>query len=544
MAKSRFQSPLHPLLSAAALLLAAVVPASARAASQQASPAAVTIADAGADEGDAIAFTVTLDTAVRGGFKVTPAFTDGTATQGTDYTAYAGSLEFVGTAGESVSFTVPTTEDADAEADETFTVALAVSGASGSVTATDTATGTIRNDDADPYVGLDSPSVTEGDAGTTTLTFTARLSDENGRAKTGSRTITASYRVSSEDGDAATAGTDYTATSGTLTFAPGETVKTVDVTVLGDTEDEDDETVTLRWTDWAHVILVQYAATGTIVDDDEPPPAAVSIADAGADEGDAIAFTVTLDRAVPGGLTVTPSYTDGTATAGTDYTANAGALAFAGTAGESVGFTVSTTEDADAEADETFTVGLTVSGTPETVTATSTATGTIRNDDHRAAPSVTLSVNPSSVTEGDEATSVTVTATASSAVAANTPVTVTVGGGTATSGTDYEAVSDLALEIPAGGTTGAGAFMLTPVEDTDIEGKETIQVTGSASGLSVTGATLTLDGQGGGHRRVVVRRQALRRAGLGLGGRRQPEGDGDGGGVGVGHLERVPSATR
>ena len=64
----------------------------------------------------------------------------------------------------------------------------------------------------------------------------------------------------------------------------------------------------------------------------EPVP--VTIEDASANEGDSITFTVALKKAVSGGLTVTPSFTDGTATEGTDYTENTAALAFAGTAGE------------------------------------------------------------------------------------------------------------------------------------------------------------------------------------------------------------------
>ena len=131
-------------------------------------------------------------------------------------------------------------------------------------------------------------------------------------------------------------------------------------------------------------------ATGTVTDDDGPASggaaATVTIEDASAVEGDSITFTVTLDNAVDGGLTVTPSFTDGTATEGTDYTENTAALTFTGTAGETQTFTVDTTEDTDVEADETFTVGLAVSGTTATVTATDTATGTIHDDESNAPP--------------------------------------------------------------------------------------------------------------------------------------------------------------
>ena len=110
----------------------------------------------------------------------------------------------------------------------------------------------------------------------------------------------------------------------------------------------------------------------------------MTIADASASEGDSISFTVTLSKAVSGGLKVTPSFTDVTATEGTDYTENTSALTFTGTVGETKSFTVSTTEDTDVEPNETFTVGLTVSGTTATVTATDTATGTVNDDDSAA----------------------------------------------------------------------------------------------------------------------------------------------------------------
>ena len=89
---------------------------------------------------------------------------------------------------------------------------------------------------------------------------------------------------------------------------------------MGDTEVEGDETFTLKWvTPWTNVLLVRYTHTGTIRDDDGASvpviPAALSIADAGAEEGDSLmSFTVTLDKAVAGGLKVTPTFTDGTAT--------------------------------------------------------------------------------------------------------------------------------------------------------------------------------------------------------------------------------------
>ena len=91
------------------------------------------------------------------------------------------------------------------------------------------------------------------------------------------------------------------------------------------------------------------------------------------DEGSDITFTVTLDKAVQGTFTVTPSFTDGTATEGTDYDENTTALNFTGTANETKTFTVSTTQDTHVEGNETFTISLTASNAG--VTAADTGTG-------------------------------------------------------------------------------------------------------------------------------------------------------------------------
>ena len=462
-------------------------------------------------EGDAgtttMTFTATLDRAspatINARYQV---LSEGgnTATAGTDYTPTSGTLTFApGETSKTVDVSV--IGDTEHEGDETLTMKWTTWDGDKVLLVRYAATGTIEDDDAEqrPYLKLDSPSVQEGDSATTTLTFTARLTDENGRTKTSARTITAAYQVSSDAGNTATAGTDYTATSGTLTFAPGETEKTIDVTVMGDTDEEGDETLTMRWViPWTNVLLASFTATGTIEDDDGAPT--LTIANASADEGKAIAFTVTLDRAVPGGLTVTPSFTDGTATKGTDYTENTTALDFAGTAGETVSFTVATTADGDVENDETFTVALSVSGTTHEVTATSTATGTIRDDDDEAtAAGITVDLSASVTTwnEGAAATQVTVTVTSDYSFIVPMVTTVYVGYNTdsATEGTDYNTVNSFAITIPGDDNTksATGTFTLTPKQDALFEGDETIKVGGATNqsdvGVNPTTITLTDD---------------------------------------------------
>ena len=374
---------------------------------------AVTIDDASNQEGESLSFTVTLSGVVPGGLTVTPSFTDQSATQDTDYTPNPAALTFAGTEGETKTFEVATIQDDIHEGDETFAVTLAVSGTTEDVDASDAATGTIIDDDA-LAVTIDDASNQEGES----LSFTVTLSG----VVPGGLTVTPSFTDQS-----ATQDTDYTPNPAALTFAgtEGET-KTFEVATIQDDIHEGDETfaVTLAVSGTTEDVDASDAATGTIIDDDA---LAVTIDDASNQEGESLSFTVTLNGAVSGGLTVTPSFMDGTATQDTDYTPNPAALTFAGTEGEAQTFEVATIQDDIHEGDETFTVTLAVSGTTEDVDASDAATGTIIDDD--AAPGLlTLAVDPRTVAEGDDATDIRVTATLDNPAPSDMTVTVRVSG--------------------------------------------------------------------------------------------------------------------
>ena len=420
--------------------------------------ATVTVNDANADEGDSMTFTVTLGTAVQGGLKVTPSYTNGTAASG-DYTANTAALSFTGTANETKTFTVSTTEDAVLEANETFTVGLSVSGTSLSVTATDTGTGTINDDDS-TTVTVNEASASEGES----MTFTVKLTE----AVQGGLTVTPGYT----NGTAAKGDYSQNTTALTFTGTKGET-KTFTVATTEDAVLEANETFKVELTvsnvpDSKKV--TGGSATGTINNDDS---AAVKVEDVSASEGDDITFTVTLDKAVQGGLTVTPFFTDGTAVEGTDYDENTTGLSFTGTKGETKTFTVSTTEDAVVEAAETFTVSLTVSNAPKGVTATDTGTGTINNDD-----SAEVTVDDASASEGE---SITFTVTLSEAVQGGLKVTPSYTDVTAVEGTDY---TKNTTAVTFTGTKGeTQTFTVSTTEDTVVEAAETFTV-----GLKVSDA--------------------------------------------------------
>ncbi len=103
---------------------------------------------------------------------------------------------------------------------------------------------------------------TEGDSGSTPLSFAVTLSAPD------SKPVKVSFATA--DGSAR-APDDYQATSGTLTFQPGEKTKTVTVAVKGDTQNEADETLSLRLTSPSNAVLGRTEAYGTIVDNEESP---------------------------------------------------------------------------------------------------------------------------------------------------------------------------------------------------------------------------------------------------------------------------------
>ena len=201
--------------------------------------AELSISDAATDEGNsgstALQFTVSLSAARSVPVTVNVTASDGSAAAGSDFTPFPPTLLTFAPGETSKLVTIDVIGDGQFELDETFSVTLA--GATGAFIADSSGTGTIRNDDASPMLNVSNPSVAEGDAGVTTITFTVSLSSVSA--------FPAVVNYASADGTAL-AGSDYTAIApGTLTFAPGETSKTITVDVLGDTSIEDHETLSV-----------------------------------------------------------------------------------------------------------------------------------------------------------------------------------------------------------------------------------------------------------------------------------------------------------
>ena len=295
-------------------------------------------------------FTVTLSDAFDQAVTVQFATIDGTAKAGSDYTVTSGTLT-IDPGSTTGTIAVPVLDDELDEPDETFAVTLTnaingtISDADGEATITD-------NDEpppASPSISVDDVSVAE-DAGN--AQFTVTLSDAFDQAVT--------VQFATIDGTAK-AGSDYTVTSGTLTIDPGSTTGTIAVPVLDDELDEPDETFAVTLSNAINGTISDADGEATITDNDQPPPASpsisvddVSIAEAAGNAQ----FTVTLSNAFNQAVTVQFSTADGTAEAGSDYTATNGTLTI--DPGSTTGtIAVPVLDDELDEPDETFAVTLT-----------------------------------------------------------------------------------------------------------------------------------------------------------------------------------------
>ena len=316
------------------------------------------------------------------------------ATENADYTADSGTLSFAaGASGAALTqgFTVTVNSDSVHEADEQFTVEL--SNATGTGASIDVGEVTVTiSDNEMPALSIGNASATEG-AGSIEFPVTLSLTSEV--------QITVDYATSA---GTATGSDDFTAADGTLTFAPGARSRTISVSLLDDAADEDDETFTVTLSDPAAAgtgsstpTLSPASAQGTIVDDDGAPQ--LSIADAGAAESAGeIHFAVSLDPASNREVSASWSTADGTATAGSDYTAvSSGTLTIAAES-TSATLTVTVAQDTDDEPSETFTVTLDNPVNGELADAS--ATGTIEDDDSSV---VTITAVSTPVTEGNPA---------------------------------------------------------------------------------------------------------------------------------------------
>jgi VCBS repeat-containing protein len=117
-----------------------------------------------------------------------------------------------------------------------------------------------------PSLSINDINFIEGNNGTTDATFTVNLSQSSAQI------VTVNYVTA--DGTASSL-SDYVAASGTLTFTPGETSKTIVVSINGDTSFETDETLTVNLSGANNATIAQAQGIATITNDDAQIPTVV-----------------------------------------------------------------------------------------------------------------------------------------------------------------------------------------------------------------------------------------------------------------------------
>jgi len=204
-------------------------------------------------------FTVSIPAVSSQPVTVSYATADGyagsTATAGTDYQVRSGQVTIP--AGQtSATITVPVIGDRVAENSETFFVRL--TNPTNSFIADALGIATIV--DNEPRVSISNVSKSEGNAKTTTFSFTVRLSAAYDQA------VTVNYKTAN---GSATAGSDYQAKTGSVMFAPGETIKTITIVVTGDKSRESNETFFVDlFGPSTNVLINTSRGVGTIFNDD------------------------------------------------------------------------------------------------------------------------------------------------------------------------------------------------------------------------------------------------------------------------------------
>ncbi len=308
-------------------------------------------------------FTVSLSAAAGpGGVTFDIATANGTATAGVDYVTNSLSGQTIPAGSSTYTFTVQVNGDTLNEATETFFVN--VTNVVNAVVVDGQGVGTISNDDPLPGLSINDVTVAEGNSGTTNAVFTVTLDAASGQ------TVTVNYATA--DGTA-TQPADYTNTSGTLTFTPGQTTRTITVPVIGETVPEANETFFVNLSGATNATISDNQGVGTITNDDVP----VTVSPATLPNGTVAAYSQTLSAS--GGVApYSFSVSAGALPAGLTLSSG-GVLSGTPTAGGTFNFTVTATDSSPFPGPFSGSQAYTLTIAPPTITlpATTLADGNL-----------------------------------------------------------------------------------------------------------------------------------------------------------------------
>ncbi len=428
----------------------------------------------------AIVVLVTRDTGNQDTITVSYTTADGTvagmdAKQPSDYTKTSGTLSFA--PNETAKLVVvPIVDDFVAENTETFSFTL--SNPTNATLGTSVATITINdNDSSGTTIGFNPATYPVAEnAGSLQLTVT----------RTGITTGTDTVEFSTASGSA-TQNADYVAASGSLTFNPGETSKSIPVTILDDSVVEGDETFTVNLSSQGgNFAFGQATAVVTIVDNEASTVTFSNTSYQVAENG--VNATITLLRSgnINSAVQVNISTVGVSATADRDYATVSRTVAFA--QGQTFAiFDVPIFDDAEVEGTESFFIVLSASPNSGVIVPGGTQTAEVSIIDNESANTVEFVSTTYSASENAGTASITVRVNRVGDQNQVVTVQYFTETGSATPGQDYTAISsgsNKRLTFSAGETL--KTFTVTLLNDTLVENTETVGLVLA----NPTGATL------------------------------------------------------
>jgi len=390
-------------------------------------------------------FTVTMPAAQTVPVFFDAATANGTATAGNDYVAKALTGQRIPVGSTSKTFTVTINGDTTAEPNETFLVNL--SNPVGGVPISDgQAIGTISNDDAaaTPTLSIGDVTISEGNTGTKTATFTVSLSAASANVVT--------YDIATSDGSAV-AVSDYVAAALSGQSIPaGQTSKIFSVTVNGDIAVEHDESFGVYVSGVIGATVADGDAIGTITNDDM---GALTVGSISIDEGNSGHKTanviIGLSQASYSDVSFDVTLQNGTAEVGSDFDPPVTLRMVMPAGTSSLYYPVEVRGDTLYEANEDLFVTVSNPSGASIEPGQGQGRVVIVNDDAPGAPA--LSIGDISVAEGNDGLWLaSYTVSLSAPAAGDVTFEFAMAPGTATAGSDYVA-STAIRSIPAGQTS-------------------------------------------------------------------------------------------
>jgi Domain of unknown function DUF11/Calx-beta domain len=404
------------------------------------------------------------------GSGVNAAVASGISNQGgNDYAPQSNVAFSIAAGATNAIISVPVRGDITYEIDEVFNVTLNATGLTGATLgAVVSAVGRINNDDAVPVLQVTSPIVTEGTGpGTTTMTFNLSLDRPTQLA------CNFSYETF-ENATATGGGVDYdNLTGATVSFNATNQTASANVNIIRDAINEGTETFALdTFGEPFDCDINQDNAVGSILDDDALALPLLSIDSVSATEGNNLTFTLSLSATAAQAVSGTISTSNGTASAGSDYTALNNVPFSIGVGSTSTTVTVLGLDDAIYEAAESFNITINAAALSNATLGGATGTGTMTDDE--ALPEISFNSVTQAEGSGGGTTNFVFTATLNIAAQATFDYTVSTSDNSAVSSganADFAPLQDFPLSFGPGVTTRTVTVLVNA--DNDIESDET-----------------------------------------------------------------------